>query len=60
MGARYLTAAIFLSSTSFWDAALFANALAYIGPTLLIGAVAALVIGLGFLVFGIVKDGRNK
>ena len=60
LGFRYLTAAVFLSGTASWDAALFASALSYIGPALLIAAIAALVVGLGFLAVGIVKDCKNK
>ena len=60
LGVRYLAAAVFMSGTATWSAELFASALSYIGPTLLIAAIAALVVGLGFLAVGIAKDCKNK
>lgn len=56
VGARYVAAAIFMSNTSSWDAQLFRDALNYVGPTLLIAAIAALVVGACFLVCGLVAD----
>ena len=60
MGVRYLAAASFMSNTASWSAELFASALGYVGPGLLIAAIAALVIGICFLAVGIVKDGKSK
>ena len=58
-GARYVAAAIFMSNTSSWSAELFGNSLSYVGPNLLIVAIAALVVGIGFLVCGLLKDGKK-
>ena len=58
-GARYMAAAIFMSNTSSWSAELFRDSLSYVGPTLLIAAIAALVVGIGFLVCGLLKDGQK-
>ena len=58
-GARYMAAAIFMSNTSFWSADLFRDSLSYVGPTLLIAAIAALVVGIGFLACGLLKDGKK-
>ena len=44
-GFRYLSAAIFMSGTASWSPELFAAALSYVGPALLIAAVVALVVG---------------
>lgn len=60
MGARYLAAAIFMSSTQSWDAELFAAGLGYVGAPLLIAAIAALVIGAVFLAVGIAQDCKKK
>ena len=60
LGVRYLAAAVFMSGTATWSAELFASALAYVGPVLLIAAIAALVVGLAFLAVGIAKDCKNK
>jgi hypothetical protein len=58
-GARYLAAAIFMSGTSSWSADLFAESLNYVGPTLLIAAIIALVIGICFLVLGLLRDEKK-
>ena len=58
-GARYVAAAIFMSSSPSWSAELFQSALRYIGPTLLIAAIAALVVGIGFLVFGLLQEKKK-
>ena len=58
-GAKYLAAAVFMSGTASWSAALFKDALAYVGPTLTIAAVAALVVGICFLVLGLLKDSKK-
>ena len=57
--ARYLAAAIFMSSTMSWDAELFSNALSYVGAPLLIFAILALIVGIGFLISGVMQD-RKK
>lgn len=60
LGVRYVAAAVFMSGVSSWSAELFASGLAYIGPVPLIAAAVALVIGLCFLVSGIVQDRKGK
>ncbi len=59
MVARYLSAAIFMSSTPTWSAEHFSDALSYVGAPLRIAAICALVVGAVFLIFGIVQD-RKK
>ncbi len=58
-GARYVATAIFMSNTSSWSAELFREGLNYVGPNLLIAAIAALAVGIGFLAFGLLKDGKK-
>ena len=60
LGARYIAAAMFMSSTASWSAELFAASLAYVGPVLLIAAVAALAVGVCFLAAGLIQDQKNK
>ena len=60
MGFRYLSAAVYVSNSPSWSADMFAHALEYVGPTLLIAAVAALVAGICFLAVGIVRDCKDK
>ena len=59
-GARYLSAAVFMSGVSSWSADLYRAALDCIGPTLQIAAIVALVVGVCFLVLGFLKDGKGK
>ena len=59
-GVRYLSAAIFMSGTASWSPELFATALTCVGPTLLIAAIVALVVGVGFLALGMLKDGKKE
>ena len=54
--AKYISTAIFLSSTSSWDAELFKSGMSYTGPILTIAAIAALAVGVIFLILGFVKD----
>ena len=58
-GARYLAAAIFMSGASSWNAELFAESLKYVGPTLQIAAIVALVVGIFFLILGLIMDGKK-
>lgn len=48
--ARYITAAIFGSGVSSWDADLFNAMLKYIGPGLLIMSIISLVVGVIYLI----------
>lgn len=59
-GARYLAAAIFMSSTQSWNADLFAASLGYVGAPLKIAAIAALIVGVAFLAAGIAQDCKKK
>lgn len=52
---RYICAAIFGSNVSSWDAELFDHMLMYIGNDLLILSVAALIIGLIYIVWAEVE-----
>ena len=56
MAARYISAAIFMSNVSSWNRELFVLGLGYVGPALLIVSVIALIIGIVFLVYGLLKD----
>ena len=49
----YLTAAIFMSNVTSWNAGLFAAGLEYEGPLLLTSATVALVVGILFLGYGV-------
>lgn len=60
MAARYITAAIFMSSISTWSSEMFQTSLGYIGPALPIAAVAALIIGVVFLGVGISQDRKDS
>ena len=59
MCTRYLTAAIFMSNISTWSAENFSNSLSYVGAPLLVFSILALIVGIGFLTFGIIQD-RKK
>jgi hypothetical protein len=52
LGARYLTAAIFGSGLSTWNADMFQSMLQYVGPTLHTWSIIALAGGLIYLVWG--------
>ena len=56
LSAKYISAATFLSHTSSRDAELFSSAMGYIGPTLTVASIVALVVGVFFLVLGFVRD----
>ena len=58
-GVRYLTAAIFMSGTSTWSAELFAASLTYVGSPLMIASIVALVVGICFLIWGMIQDGKK-
>ncbi|MBR4538274.1 MAG: hypothetical protein IKO52_05445 [Clostridia bacterium] len=60
MSARYVSAAIFMSSVLSWDSELFRAGLEYIGPALPIAAIAALIIGVIFLGVGIFQDKKGS
>jgi len=56
MAAKYLAAAIFMSGVSSWSEELFRSGLAHVGAPLSVSAVIALVLGIAFLVWGILQD----
>ena len=60
MAARYLSAAIFMSGVSSWDAELFSAGLEYVGYPLLIGAIISLIVGIAFLGYEINQEIKNK
>ena len=60
MSARYVTAALFMSSISTWSSDMFRASLEYIGPALPIAAIAALIVGVVFLGVGIFKDRKGS
>ena len=60
MAARYVAAAIFMSSVQSWSAELFRSGLQYVGPILPVCAIAALIAGVGFLIAGRKQDRRNN
>ena len=60
MSARYISAAIFVSSSPSWSADHFQAALQYNGPVLLILAIAAAVIGICFIIAGLVQDKKGR
>lgn len=60
ISAKYLSAAIFISGGTTWDATLFAAGLEYVGPFLSIASVVALIIGILFLGYGIYEEIRKN
>ena len=60
MAARYVTAALFMSSISTWSSDMFRASLEYIGPALPIAAIAALIVGVIFLAVGIFRDRKGS
>ena len=58
--ARYIAAAIFMSNVSSWDSSLFQAGLSYVGSPLIITAVIALIVGICFLVYGVLQDFKKK
>lgn len=49
-----------MSGGSTWDAALFAAGLEYVGPVLTIASVAALIVGILFLGYGVYEEIRKN
>ncbi|MGI6316445.1 MAG: hypothetical protein GX567_19140 [Clostridia bacterium] len=56
MSARYLSASIFMSGASSWDADLFSAGLQYVGAPLKILSIIALLVGIVFLGYGLYQD----
>lgn len=60
MAARYLSAAIFMSGVSSWDAEMFSGGLEYVGYPLQIGSIISLVVGVAFLGYEINHEIKQK
>ena len=60
MAARYLAAAIFMSSLSSWSNELFTSGLEYVGSPLLIASIIALIVGIAFLGYGLYEEITGK
>jgi len=58
--ARYLAAAIFMSNVMSWDRSLFQAGLSYVGSPLKVAAIIALIAGICFLVYGVVRDFKKQ
>ncbi len=56
--AKFISAAIFMSGTQSWDAELFGQGLKYVGSTLDIFSVCAVVLGLGLMLWYFL--GKNR
>ncbi len=61
MSARYIAAAVLMSSAQSWSSELFQAGLSYVGSPLKIASIASLVAGIAFIGCGIYRDlkGRN-
>ena len=53
---RYIAAAIYMSNTMSWGGDLFQEGLSYVGLPLKVAAVIALIAGICFLGYGVLKD----
>ena len=60
MSARYIAAAIFMSNVVSWDSSLFQAGLSYVGSPLKVAAIIALIAGICFLVYGVVRDLKSR
>ena len=60
ISARYLSAAIFMSGVSSWNAELFSLGLKYVGYPLLIGSIISLRVGIAFLGYEINQEIKKK
>lgn len=60
ISAKYISAAIYMSGGNTWDATLFAAGLSYVGPVLSIASVAALIIGILVLGYGVYEEIRKN
>lgn len=52
ISAKYISAALFMSNVASWDATLFASGLEYVGSTLSLASIVALVVGIAFIGLG--------
>lgn len=58
--ARYLSAAIYLSGTTYLDYELFHNGLEYVGSGLLIFSIISVIIGSVYLILAEVEDKKSN
>ena len=58
MSARYIAAAIFMSNVVSWNSSLFQAGLSYVGSSLIVAAIIALIAGICFLVYGFKKQDK--
>lgn len=56
---KYISAAMFMSNVTSWDATLFKSGLEYVGPFLSIEAILAMIIGILFLGYGLYTDSKK-
>lgn len=56
ISAKYISAAIFMSNVTSWDASLFKSGINYVGPFLSRASIVALIMGLLFLGYGLYTD----
>lgn len=59
VSAKYISAAMFMSNVTSWDATLFKSGLEYVGPFLSIEAILAMIIGILFLGYGLYTDSKK-
>lgn len=59
VSAKYISAAMFMSNVTSWDATLFKSGLEYVGPFLSIEAILAIIIGILFLGYGLYTDSKK-
>ena len=58
--ARYISAAIYMSSAILWNSELFAAALEYVGSPLLTFSIISLVAGVFYLIWGEMSEKENS
>lgn len=57
---RYISAAIFSSNVSSWDAELFSHMLSYVGNTLTTLSIVSLVVGIAYLLVAEILEEKIK
>lgn len=60
IAAKCISAALFMSNVSSWNADLFAAGLEYVGPLLSVASLIALIIGVLFLGYGVYQDMKKN
>ncbi len=59
MSARYISAAVFMSNVTSWNAELFRAGLDYVGAPLAIASIASLAVGVAFIAYGLYRETRD-